>query len=265
VSQRRACRVLGVHRSTCRRAPKPPRAGEEQLRARLRQIAQQHPRWGWRTAHRLVSRDGLVVNHKRVQRLWRDEGLRRPVRTRKRRRLGDGTQGLLRASEPNQVWAIDFEFDATSDRRPIKLFNVVDECTRQALAMRVDRFCTADQAVEVIDSLVHTHGAPAHLRMDNGPEMIAWALRDYCRMAGIRTTYIEPGSPWQNPFVESFNGRVRDELLNVEVFDTLLEAQVLVEAWRIEYNQYRPHGSLGGLTPDQYAASWTSHNQQQLA
>jgi putative transposase len=138
------------------------------------------------------------------------------------------------------VWALDFQFDETADRRRLKLLNIVDEHTREALAMRVGRTCTADQVVAVIAALVAERGAPAHLRMDNGPELIAWALRDWCRLAGTGTVYIEPGSPWENPFIESFNGRVRDELLNIEEFGSLLEAQVVVEAWRVEYNTYRP-------------------------
>ena len=127
--------------------------------------------------------------------------------------------------------------------------------------MRVGRSCTADEVVDTISSLVAVRGAPVHLRMDNGPEMITWALRDYCRLAGTRTTYIEPGSPWENPFVESVNSRARDELFNVEEFATLLEAQVIVEAWRIEYNTYRPHSSLGDLTPAEYAATWNRLDQ----
>lgn len=151
------------------------------------------------------------------------------------------------------MWAIDFQFDETSDCRRLKLCNIVDEFTREALAMRVGRTCTADDVVAIIEGLVAERGTPTQLRMDNGPELIAWALRDWCRLHGTNTSYIEPGSPWENPFVESFNGRARDELLNVEDFATLLEAQVVIEAWRIEYNTYRPHSSLGGLTPAEFA------------
>jgi putative transposase len=171
--------------------------------------------------------------------------------------------GQPRAQRPNQVWAIDFQFDQTSDGRRIKLANIVDEHTREALAMRVGRTCTADDLVEVLADLMAARGAPEHLRMDNGPELIAWALRDWCRLSGTRTSYIEPGTPWENPYVESCNGRVRDELLNLEEFTSLTIAQVLVEAWRIEYNAYRPHSALGGLTPTEYAATWTSTNQPQ--
>jgi transposase InsO family protein len=220
-------------------------------------------------AYRLLRRepDGRwsSVNHKRVRRLWREDGLRWPVRGRKRRRVAPEVTERLRAERPNQVWAIDFQFDETADGRRLKLCNLVDEHTREALAMRVARTCTADDLVAVLEALVATRGAPQHLRMDNGPELIAWALRDYCRLSGTRTTYIEPGSPWENPFVESFNGRVRDELLNVEEFTSLLEAEVIIESWRVEYNTYRPHSSLDGLTPSEYAARWTSTPNQQLS
>jgi transposase InsO family protein len=253
VSERRACRVVAQHRSTQRRPARPRPAEEEKLRRRLREIASRHPRWGWKTAHSILRREGWTVNKKRTRRLWRDEGLRRPAPCKRKRTRPPGGGELLRAERPNHVWAIDFQFDETADRRRIKLLNIVDEHTREALAMRVGRRCDADHVVGVIEALATERGAPEHLRMDNGPELVAWALRDWCRLAGTATRYIEPGSPWENPFVESFNGRARDELLNIEEFASLLEAQMLVEAWRVEYNTYRPHSSLGGLTPAEYA------------
>ena len=212
-------------------------------------------------AHHLLVREGWALNRKRTRRLWRAEGLRRPQRAAKRRRVRPDTAERLRASHPNHVWALDFQFDETANGRRLKLLNVVDEHTREALAMRVGRTCDADAVIAVLDGLAASRGAPEHLRMDNGPELVAWALRDWCRLAGTRTTYIEPGSPWQTPFVESFNGRVRDELLNIEEFATLLEAQVVVEAWRVEYNEYRPHGSLDGLTPVEYGRRWAANGR----
>ena len=159
---------------------------------------------------------------------------------------------------------MDFQFDETSDQRRLKLLNVVDEHTREALAMDVDRSIDADAVVAVIQRLVDQRGAPMHLRMDNRPELIAWALRDWCRLSGLGTIYIEPGSPWENPWIESFNGRAQDELLNVEEFGSLTEARVIVEDWRNEYNTWRPHSSLGGLTPAEYAARRARNNQSQL-
>ncbi|GAC1413620.1 MAG: hypothetical protein NVSMB57_09140 [Actinomycetota bacterium] len=160
---------------------------------------------------------------------------------------------------------MDFQFDETTDQRRLKLLNIVDEFTREALTMRVERHCLADDVVAAIEKLVAERGAPKQLRMDNGPEFIAWAIREWCRLSGTGTIYIEPGSPWENPFVESFNGRVRDELLNIEEFATLLEAQVVIETWRAEYNTYRPHSSLGWLTPHEYAQRWTTENPERLS
>jgi putative transposase len=257
VSERRACVVTGQWRSTQRLACRPMPEEEDKLRRRLRDIARKHPRWGWKTAHSILLREGWAINRKRTQRLWRSEGLRRPAPCKRKRRRLEGGAELFRAERPNHVWALDFQFDETADHRRLKLLNIVDEHTREALAMRVGRSCDADQVVAVIECLVAERGAPGHLRMDNGPELIAWALRDWCRLAGTITTYIEPGSPWENPFVESFNGRVRDELLNVEEFGSLLEAEVVVETWRVEYNTYRPHSSLGGRTPAEYLKKWT--------
>lgn len=253
--------MVGQHRSTQRKPPRPASSQEQRLAARLREIAGKHPRWGWKRAHQILLREGWAVNRKRTRRIWRQEGLRRPVRARKRRRVGTGCKQRLRATHPGHVWAIDFIFDETSDRRRLKICNIVDEYTREALAIRVDRRCTAEDLVAIIEDLALTRGAPEHLRADNGPEMIAWTLRDYCRLAGTNTTYIEPGSPWENPFVESFNGRIRDELLNIEEFGSLTEAKIIIEDWRIEYNTYRPHSALGGLTPSQYTATITHNNQ----
>ncbi len=237
------------------------RARRRRLRTRLRALAGEHPRWGWRKAHDVARREGLVVNPKRTRALWRDEGLQRPAPRRcKRRRLGDGTAARLRAEHPNHVWAVDFQFDETARHRRLKLLNIVDEFTREALAMHVDHAIGVDAVVDVVARLVAQRGAPEHLRMDNGPELVAWALRDWCRLWGTRTTYIEPGSPWQTPFVESFNGRVRDELLNLEDFADLREARVVIEDWRIEYNTYRPHRALNGLTPAEFARQWTQQH-----
>jgi putative transposase len=263
VSERRACRAAGQHRSTQRKPARPLRPVDERLAARLREIAGEHPRWGWKTAHQILLREGWAVNRKRTRRIWRQEGLRRPVRTRKRRRTATGESRRLRATHANHVWAVDFQFDETSDCRRIKLCNIVDEHTREALAIRVHRRCTAEDVVSMIEQLRLKRGAPEYLRADNGPELIASTLRDYCRMTLMRTSYIEPGSPWENPFVESFNGRLRDELLNIEEFGSITEARVIIEDWRNEYNTYRPHSALGGLTPVEYAARGRENKENQ--
>ncbi len=172
------------------------------------------------------------------------------------------TAARLRASGPNDVWALDFQFDETADLRRIKLLNVVDEFTREALAVDAGRRIDSDGVVDTIERLVALRGAPQHLRMDNGPELTAAALRDWCRIWGTHTAYIEPGSPWETPFVESTGGRLRDECLNIEDDADITEAKAVLEDWRHEYNHYRPHQSLGGLTPAAYAAHWQTHQHQ---
>ena len=258
VSERWACRVAGQHRSTQRREP--VRAADDAaLRAELRKFSAERPRWGYRRAHHRLIEEGWEVNRKRVQRVWREEGLRVPVRRRKRQRLGDSTVPAqrLRAERPNEVWALDFQYDQTADGRVLRLLNVVDEFTREALQMLVERSIDADTTVGVLERLLAERGAPEYLRMDNGPELTAHALKDWCRFSEAGTAYIDPGSPWQNPFVESFHSRVRDELLDIEEFSCLAEAQVVIEDWREDYNQRRPHSALGMNTPAKFAATWT--------
>ena len=260
LSERRACQITGQHRSTQRHQPS--RAGErdDALRERLRKLSAEHPRWGYRLAWGRLREEGWAVNRKKIQRLWREEGLRVPQRKRKRQRLGDSTVPAkrLRAERPNHVWAMDFQFDTTTDGRTLKLLHVVDEHTREALAIRVARSIDADHAVRVLDQIVRERGAaPELVRMDNGPEMTANALRDWCRLGGSGRSFIEPGSPWQNPFVESFGSRVRDEVLSIEAFDSVLEAQTVMNDWKNIYNQQRPHSSLGWRVPAAYAASLT--------
>ena len=257
VSERWACQLVGQHRCTQRHQPDPV-DGDAALRALLREISAARPRWGYRRAHVRLAELGHAVNRKRVQRLWREEGLRVPARRRKRRRLGESTvaAGRLRAERPDHVWAIDFQFDQTADGRVLKLLNIVDEFTREALAMHVARSVDADQTIAVLERLAAVRGAPAHVRCDNGPELTAHALRDWCRYSHTETAFIEPGSPWQNPFVESFNARVRDELLDIEQFSCLAEATVLIDDWRQDYNAHRPHSALGNQTPDAFARTW---------
>jgi putative transposase len=258
VSERRACQIAGQHRSTQRHEPVV--AGDDAaLRAELRRISRERPRWGYRRAHQLLLDDGWELNIKRARRLWREEGLRVPRKRRKRQRLGDSTvpADRLRAQAPDHVWAIDFQFDQTADGHNLKLLHVVDEFTREALAIECHRRINADKAVSVLDRLVAERGTvPGFLRCDNGPEMTANALRDWCRFSRAGSAYIEPGSPWQNPYVESFGGRVRDELLSVELFSCLAEARVLIEDWRVDYNNHRPHSALGMMTPAAFAAGW---------
>ena len=257
LSERRARQITGQHRSTQRHQPRRAGDRDDALRARLRKLSGEHPRWGYRLAWGAVRDEGWQVNRKKIQRLWREEGLRVPQRKRKRMRLGSSTvpAARLRAERPNHVWALDFQFDTTVDGRTLKLLHVVDEHTREALAIEVARSIDADHTIRVLDRIVATGRRPELVRADNGPELTANALRDWCRFGNTGQSFIEPGAPWQNPFVESFGSRVRDEVLSVEAFDSLLEARTVIEDWRNIYNTLRPHGSLGWTTPAAYAAS----------
>jgi putative transposase len=257
LSERRACRVAGQNRSTQRHCPQVT-SDDAALRRRLRKISEQRPRWGYRRAHGHLLSEGLSLNRKRVQRIWREEGLRVPARAKKRRRLGESTTAAdrLKAEHPNHVWALDYQHDATDDGRELKFLNVVDEFTREALAIEVDRTINAEETVAVLKRLAAERGAPANIRADNGPELTAPVLREWCQRRSTATAYIEPGSPWQNAYVESFNSRLRDELLNVEVFTSLAEAKVLAADWRQDYNANHPHSALGMMAPARFAASW---------
>jgi putative transposase len=206
-----------------------------------------------------------VVNRKRTRRLWIELGLKRPVRVRKKQRCGPAHHQRMRAVRPDQMRALDFQVDITVDGRQVRFLNIIDEYTREALATTPARSFTADAAIAVLDQVIAGTGRrPTHIRMDNGPELTAHALIDWCRFTGVDPAYIDPGSPWQNGTCESLNGRFRDEFLVCEQFNTLLEVQVLAEDWRIEYNIYRPHGSLDGLTPEAYRSQWIN-NQNRLS
>ena len=234
------------------------------LRTALRTFSRRRPRWGYRQAHQHLLEQGWSINRKRVQRLWREEGLRVPQKRRKRQRVGESTVpgDRLRAERPNHVWAFDFQFDVTDDGRAVKLLYVVDEFTREALAMEAERRIDGDQVVDVLDQIVSERGAhPQFVRCDNGPEMTSNALRDWCRFSRTGAAFIEPGSPWENPFVESFNSRVRDELLSVEVFTCLTEAKVMIEDFRIDYNRCRPHRAHRMMTPAAFAAAYRAPTQ----
>lgn len=228
----------------------------------IRRLARRHPRYGQRRVHALLLREGWRVNKKRVARLWREEGLQVPVRKRKRRRLGHSGNSCQRrpATAMNEVWSYDFVFDRTEDGRRLKLLTVVDEHTREALAVRAGRGITAADVIDVLGGLIDERGAPKHIRSDNGPEFVAKAVVAWLEAIGVETLFIEPGSPWENAYGESFNGRLEDELLGSEMFSTVAEAQWLADEWRREYNTARPHSSLGYKTPVEFAASCVASN-----
>lgn len=251
MSERRICRVLGQHRSTQRRLPI-GRDDDDVLTADIVALVRQYGRYGYRKiAELLRSQAGWVVNDKRVERIWRREGLKVPTRQPKKGRLwlGDGSCIRLRAERPNHVWSYDFVEDRTHDGRKYRMLTVIDEFTHESLAIRVARKLKSTDVLDVLSDLFILRGVPEHIRSDNGSEFVAKTVQEWIRAVGAKTAYIAPGSPWENGFIESFNARLRDELLNGEIFYTLREAQVVIESWRRHYNTVRPHGSLGYKPP----------------
>lgn len=250
VSERRACRVLHQARST-QRHRRTRADDEERLVGRVTELAREYGRYGYRRITGLLHGEGWRVNVKRVERIWRQEGLKVPQKQPKRGRLwlNDGSCVRLRPLHRDHVWSYDFVADRTKDGRPLKMLTLIDEYTRESLAIPVARRLVADDVIECLTDLFVTRGVPEHIRSDNGPEFTATAIREWLGRIGVKTLFIEPGSPWENGYIESFNGKLRDELLNGEVFETLLEAQVLVERWRKHYNAVRPHSALGYRPP----------------
>lgn len=255
VTQRRACRVLGQSRSTQRRSRHVP-SDEPRLVKRIVEVATEYGRYGYRRVTALLRGEGWWVNHKRVERIWRQEGLKVPKRQPKRKRLwlADGSCIRLRPAYRNHVWSYDFVADRTSDGRAFRMLTIVDEHTRECLSIDVARRLTSEDVLERLSDLFVRRGVPDYIRSDNGPEFTATRVREWLARVQVKTLFIEPGSPWENGYVESFNGKLRDELLNREVFDTLLEAKVLIERWRQVYNTVRPHSSLGYRAPAPEAA-----------
>lgn len=224
---------------------------EPRLVSRIIELAEQYGRYGYRIITGLLKAEGWNVNHKRVERLWRREGLKIPRKQPKRARLwfNDGSCIRLRPLYKNHVWSYDFMAIRTSDGRAVRLLNIIDEYTRECLSIRVARHITSDDVLEELSSLFIIRGIPQHIRSDNGTEFTAQAVRQWLSNIGVKTLFIEPGSPWENGYVESFNGKLRDAVLDREIFTTLMEARVLIEVWRREYNEIRPHSSLGYRPP----------------
>lgn len=243
--------MLGQHRSTQRRVPA-GRDDEARLTADIVELARRYGRYGYRKiAELLRSTAGWVVNDKRVERIWRCEGLKVPAKQPKRGRLwlADGSCVRLRAERPNHVWSYDFVEDRTHEGKKYRMLNIIDEFTHECLAIRIDRKLKSIDVIDVLSDLFILRGVPEHIRSDNGPEFIAKAVQEWITAVGVKTAYITPGSPWENGFIESFNARLRDELLDGEIFYSLNEAKIVIESWRRHYNAVRPHGSLGYKPP----------------
>jgi putative transposase len=258
LSERKACQIVELPRSTFRRplasqTPADPDAG---LRSWLCTFAKQHPRWGYRQAHAHARAYGWCVNHKKTQRLWREEGLRVPIRRRRKRRGSSTGEAPVKAAYAHHVWAIDFQADHLEDGTGFKIASIIDEHTRQVLDDTVDVSITGEDLVDILERLALTHGMPKVLRMDNGPELTCRALAQWA--AGVvDLAFIPPGEPWKNGYVESFHSRQRDEFLNINTFATLLHARVELTDWHREYNHVRRHSSLGYKTPTEYAEHCT--------
>ena len=256
VSQRRACRVAGQPRSTQRYVSK-VKDDEVALVKQMHEIVRRHPRYGYRRVWALLRQGGWRINRKRVHRLWRREGFRVPQKQRKKRRLGCSANGIVRRRPEHidHVWAWDFIHDRDERGRPLKWFALLDEYTRENLALEVERRMKAVDVLDILSQVMLIRGLPKHIRSDNGPEFIAHAIRDYLKTTGVGTLYIAPGSPWENGYAESFFSRLRDELLDRELFAGLREAKHLAALRQNEYNHRRPHSALDYLTPAAFAAN----------
>ena len=259
VSERFAGKVLGQHRSTQRKKPQ-SRPDEEALTTDIIRLASRYGRYGYRRITAMLRSEGWTVNAKRVERIWRREGLKVPQKQPKRGRLwlNDGSCVRLRPEHPNHVWSYDFVEGRTHNGRKFRMLNIIDEFTRECLAIRIDRKLNSTDVIDVLSDLFILRGVPGHVRSDNGPEFIAKAVREWIAAVGAKTAFIEPGSPWENGYCESFNSKLRDELLNSEIFYSLAEAKVIIEAWRRYYNTERPHSSLGYKPPAPEAIAWPS-------
>jgi transposase InsO family protein len=256
LSERRSCALVGISRSAFHYAPQS--TDEAAILKLLSAYALQEPRAGYRRAHQhLRTEHALTINRKRVQRLWQKAKLQVPGRKRRRRRRITRDRAVpLQASHPRHVISYDFLEDSTADGRPLRILTIIDEFTRECLAIKVARSFTAADVIRVLAQVFAAAGNPEFIRSDNGPEFIAYGLCFWIYQQNIDTHHIDPGSPWQNGFVESFHARFRDECLNLETFISVVEAQVIVERWRHKYNTKRPHSSLGNLSPEAFHALW---------
>lgn len=263
-SERRACMLVRAARMTMRYRRR-VRGDEPALRTRIRQLARKHPRYGLRRIFALLRREAWRVNRKRVHRLWKEEGLQRK-RKRTRKRACGPTPGIpVTAAHPNHVWSYDFVEDRTERGGKLRMLNVLDEYTRECHHIRVDRSIGAAKVIASLEWLFLLHGAPRYLRSDNGPELVAKTLHKWLEERGAKTLYITPGSPWENPYIESFNDKFRDECLNMNVFLDGRHAQDVAEAWRTHYNEERPHSSLNYQTPNAFAEHWRNSSRPTAA
>lgn len=261
MSQRRACLYLGLDRSSVRYEARPPDPVNAVIEEELRRLSSRHRRWGTPKMTDLVRRAGHRVNHKRIERIWKEQGLPLP-RPRPRRRVADASGRAVQAKAPNEVWSYDFVHEKTQEGVKLKMLTVIDEFTRESLEIRVEKRMDSTHVLETLDEIMAERGVPKHTRSDNGPEFICQRLTKWLREKGVDPLFIEPGSPWQNGFVESFNGKLRAECLDEEIFWSRAEAQVVVDWWREAYNTQRPHQALRFKTPAEVALE--ARNRQEM-
>lgn len=256
LSQRRSCELCGFSRSTCRYASRPTQPDEALLVEQLQAFSQNRRRRGYRLVHQELRRSGWTVNHKRIYRLWKEQQLSVPMRrARKKWRSGASVSEVL-ATGPGQIWCLDFLQERTVGGRSVRVLCISDEFTRQSLSIDARNSFVSERVCHVLEQLFERHRVPRMLRLDNGPEFIALALRGLCHRRGIQLGFIAPGKPWQNGFAESFHSRLRDEFLDGEVFWSVRQAQVLLDGWRRYWNEQRLHSSLGYVPPNEFAANW---------
>lgn len=253
MSERKSAKEVRISRSSLKYTPRPSR--DLELVERIKKVTRKKKRYGYRRVWAELRREGEVINPKRVYRLWRREGLALQPK-RRRKKVVSGARVPMKAERPGQVWTYDFIHDACENGRKLKILTVTDEFHRESLAIQVEGRLPSKKVLEVLERLFERHGAPEVIRSDNGPEFVAKAVGEWIRKNGSQTYFIEPGSPWQNGYAESFHGKLRDECLNMEVFRNLAEAKVVIETWRRGYNQERPHSSLGYLTPLEFRDAW---------
>jgi putative transposase len=247
-----ACRALGLARSSYYLGST-QRPNSEQLQRKIVELSEQNPRYGYRRITALLRRKGRRVNPKRVQRVRRQAGLQVSKRQRRMRRLGASSSRRLRAEHRNEVWSWDLLYDHTEQGRTLRILSLIDEYTKECLAIQVGYSIRAVDGITVLEATIQRYGTPKYLRSDNGPEFIAQAIQDWLKSQSVRSAYIQPGAPWEQACIESFHDKLRDECLNREIFSSLLEARLILEQWRVEYNQNRPHSALGYLTPTEFA------------
>jgi len=262
-SERKACNLIGINRLSYRYFKKPA-PDDLNITEIIKELSRRYRRYGYRRITALLKRKGITINIKRVHRIWKKEGLSLATKRPRKRRRGISVEIVKKAETVNHVWTYDFMEDRTEYGGKLRILTVVDEYSRKCLKIKVSRSINSLQVIEILKWLFALYGRPKYLRSDNGPEFVASAIQKWLKEENCGTIYITPGSPWENPYIESFNGKFRDECLNMEIFRNAKEAQIVVEIFRRDYNEIRPHSALGYLTPDEFTRKMCEGNSEAL-